>query len=158
MTDTSPRRWHSNTDTRLRDSLDTVTAHQLRVVDLCRDLAARMGHTLHDSDLLRAARYHDEAERVLGDMPGPAKDRFPALAAAYAKAELQVLTEMGHTWNLTRKEADMLNLCDKLDAYLHARRMGCTETDEWAESRRKLQWRAHTLGPDAVAWLEGQLT
>jgi len=46
---------------------------------------------------LRAAMHHDEAERVLGDMPGPAKEAFPALAAAYAKAELSVLTEMGKT-------------------------------------------------------------
>lgn len=154
--DNSPRRWHSNANIDLRDSLDTIAAHQARVSDLCHSLAARMGHDLTRSDLLHAALHHDAAEAVLGDMPGPAKDRFPALAAAYAKAELSVLVEMGLTWNLTRREQDMLDLCDKLDAYCWARRHGATG-DEWDAARGKLHWRAHTLGPAAVAWLEGAL-
>lgn len=155
--DNSARRWHSNADPRLRDSLDTIAAHQRRVADLCHSLAARMGHPLTDSDLLRAALHHDEAEAVLGDMPGPAKERFPALAAAYAKAELQVLTEMGLTWNLTRKDADMLDLCDKLDAYTWACKHGASG-DEWDVARAKLIRRAHAIGPQATAWLEDHLT
>jgi 5'-deoxynucleotidase YfbR-like HD superfamily hydrolase len=154
--DTSPRRWHSNADPRLRDTLDTIAAHQARVATLCHSLAAAMGHALTDSDLIRAALHHDAAEAVLGDMPGPAKERFPALAAAYAKAELAVLIEMGLTWNLTRREQDMLDICDKLDAYTWARKHGATG-DEWDAARGKLHWRAHTLGPAAVAWLEGAL-
>lgn len=146
-------RWHSHPDPRLRDSKDTILGHQRRVAEMCRDLAARIGHPLHDNDLLRAARYHDEAEKVLGDTPGPAKDRFPALAAAYEKAELHVLTEMGHIWTLTRREADMLDLCDKLDAWQWARGHGVTG-GEWDDAEIELRCRAHALGPDAMAWLD----
>ena len=100
----------------------------------------------------KASRFHDEAETVLGDMPGPAKERFPALAAAYAKAELQVLTEMGLTWNLTRQEADILQLADKADAWLIAARVGAADDPEWLEAFAKLQRMADKLG--ARAWLD----
>ena len=134
MTDTSPRRWHANADPRLRDSLDTIDAHQQRVASLCHSLAAHMGHPLLGNDLLKAARYHDEAERVLGDMPAPAKARFPELAEAYAIAEQEVLRGMGLTWKLTDKEEQMLHLCDKLDAYTFAVSRGVTG-QEWDEAR-----------------------
>jgi hypothetical protein len=153
--DISPRRWHNNADPRLRDSLDTIAAHQRRVCDMCRDLAARMGHVLTDSDLLHAALHHDEAERVIGDMPGPAKEAFPALAAAYAKAELAVLIEMGHTWNLTRLESDMLCFCDKLDAYLWASHCKAADSDEWRQAEARLRVMAHKLG--ALVWLQERL-
>lgn len=153
MTDNSPRRWHNNANTDLRDSLDTIAAHQRRVADLCHSLSARIGHALTDSDLIYAALHHDDAEAVIGDMPGPAKDRFPALAAAYAKAELQVLVEMGLTWNLTRKEADMLDLCDKLDAYLWARKHCATDTREWEDALLRLHAKSRAIGPAATAWL-----
>jgi hypothetical protein len=146
-------RWHSNPDPRLRLSGDTVDAHQIRVVTLCHSLAAHMRHDLVRSDLLKAARHHDAAEAVLGDMPKPAKDRFPALAAAYAKAELQVLTEMGLTWNLSRKEADMLHLCDCLDHIQFARSCGVTGP-EWDAALAKLRRIAAGLGGEALEWLE----
>jgi hypothetical protein len=149
-------RWHASSDDRLLLSGDTIAAHQARVATLCYSIAAAMGHALTDRDLIYAALHHDAAKAVLGDMPGPAKERFPELAAAYAKAELAVLIEMGLTWNLTRREQDMLDLCDKLDAYTWARAHGATG-DEWDAARGKLHWRAHTLGPAAVAWLEGAL-
>jgi len=134
MTDTSPRRWHANADPRLRDSLDTVDAHQQRVATLCHSLAAHMGHPLTESDLLLASRNHDEAERVLGDMPAPAKARFPELADAYEIAEREVLRGMGLDWKLTAKEEQMLHLCDKLDAYIFAVSRGVTG-QEWDEAR-----------------------
>lgn len=132
--DTSPRRWHANANPRLRNSLDTIDAHEQRVLALCHSLAAHMGHLLIGSDLLWAARYHDEAERVLGDMPAPAKARFPELAEAYAIAERTVLAEMGFSWTLTAKEQQMLHLCDKLDAYIFAVSCGVTG-QEWDEAR-----------------------
>jgi hypothetical protein len=147
-------RWHAHADRRLRDSGDTIDGHQMRVVSLCVSLAASIGHPLHDSDLPLAAIKHDEAERVLGDMPGPAKDRFPALAAAYAKAELQVLTEMGYNWTLTRKENDMLTLCDKLDAWIWARDHGVTG-GEWDCALANLRIMAHKL--DCTRWLDEQI-
>jgi 5'-deoxynucleotidase YfbR-like HD superfamily hydrolase len=66
-------RWHAHADHRLRNSGDDIHGHQCRVAMLCHSLAAYIGHPLHDSDLPHAALRHDEAERVLGDMPGPAK-------------------------------------------------------------------------------------
>jgi hypothetical protein len=154
MTDTSPIRWHTHPV--LSRVGDTVDKHQKRVVTLCQSLASWMEHPLHDSDLLTAARYHDAAEAVLGDMPKPAKDRFPALAASYAKAELQVLTEMGYTWNLTRKEADMLHLCDLLDHIQFARAHNVTG-DEWAQALVQVWKLAHKLDPDAAEWVDFQL-
>ena len=147
-------RWHANADRRLRDSGDTIDGHQMRVVSLCVSLAASIGHPLHDSDLPLAAIKHDEAERVLGDMPGPAKYNYPALAAAYAEAEQQVLTEMGYNWTLTRKENDMLTLCDKLDAWLWARDHGVTG-GEWDCALAKLRIMAHKL--DCTRWLDEQI-
>ena len=148
-------RWHSNADIRLRNSGDTVAKHSQRVQTLCHSLAAFLGHDLVRSDLLREALYHDAAEAVLGDMPSPAKKRFPALAAAYEKAELAVLIEMGHTWNLTRLESDMLCLCDKLDALLWARHCNAAGTHEWAMAEARLWVMAHKLG--ARVWLQERL-
>lgn len=147
-------RWHSNADARLRDSGDITGAHSIRVVGLCVEICARIGHPLVQSDLLFAARHHDAAEAVLGDMPGPAKARFPALAAAYAKAELEVLTEMGLTWNLTAKEDAILKLADKADAWRWASQHGCGDLPEWREARGELFRLAQKLGLDAVAWVE----
>ena len=155
LTDNSPLRWHCNADPRLRNSGDTVNAHARRVQMLCHGLAAFLGHDLLRSDLLFAALHHDAAEAVVGDMPGPAKERFPALAAAYEKAELAVLIEMGLTWNLTRLESDMLHLADKLDAYLWARHCNAADSDEWRRAEAKLWDRAHKLG--ARVWLQDRL-
>jgi hypothetical protein len=155
MTDNSPLRWHANADSRLRNSGDTVAKHSQRVQTLCHSLAAFLGHDLVRSNLLRAALYHDAAEAVLGDMPSPAKERFPALAAAYEKAELAVLIEMGHTWNITRMESDILHLCDRLDAYLWARHCQAADSDEWRRAEAKLWGRAHKLG--ARVWLQERL-
>lgn len=150
-------RWHSHADPRLRDSKDTIEGHQIKVTGLCHALAAHLGHHAYEGDLLHAARHHDEAEKVLGDMPGPAKERFPALAEQYAVAEAQVLREMGYDWRLTEREADILCLCDRLDAWQWATGLGVTGP-EWGAARDKLRRRAHAIGPDAVVWLEMQLT
>lgn len=136
-------RWHCHPDERLRNSGDNIDLHQMRVAILCNTFAIELG--LPDDrrrELDFAAQHHDEAERVLGDMPGPAKDRFPALAAAYAKAELQILTERGLTWNLTRQEAAILHLADKIDGELWARRHGVTG----AHDADKLMKQAEALG------------
>ena len=134
-------RWHTHPV--LCNSGDNIDLHQPRVALLCNTFAVELG--LPDDrrrELDFAAQHHDEAERVIGDMPGPAKDRFPALAAAYAKAELQILTERGLTWNLTRQEAAILHLADKLDGELWARRHGVTG----AHDADKLMKQAEALG------------
>jgi len=156
MTDNSPLRWHSNPCPRLRGSGDTVLQHQRRVAELCRDLAAFIRHPLHDSDLIEAALNHDAAEVFLGDMPAPAKARFPALAAAYADAEYDVLREMGFDWALTIREDHMLQLCDKLDAYVWARRHGASGP-AWDASLARIRKLAHGIDPLAAEWLRIQL-
>jgi 5'-deoxynucleotidase YfbR-like HD superfamily hydrolase len=153
--DNSPLRWHCHPNPLLRLSGDTVAKHARRVQIMCHGLAAWIGHDLTRSDLLFAALHHDAAEAVVGDMPGPAKERFPVLAAAYEYAESQVLKEMGLTWNLTRLESDMLCFCDKLDAYLWARHCQAADTDEWRRAESKLWARAKALG--AQAWLQERL-
>jgi hypothetical protein len=142
-------RFHASPDPALQNSGDNIDVHQLRVRRWCGQICSSLGVDV-SPDLDKAALNHDQAERVLGDMPGPAKERFPALAAANAKAELQVLTEMGLTWNLTRQEADILNLADKADAWLIACRVGAADDPEWVEAFAKLQRMADKLGTD---WL-----
>ena len=136
-------RWHCHPDPRLRNSGDTILNHQARVAALCDRFAVALGF---DEDRAReldfAAWHHDEAEKIVGDIPGPAKDRFPALAAAYAKAELEVFNDMGLNWSLTRQEADILHLADKLDGELWARKHGVMG----AHDADKLQALADRLG------------
>jgi len=134
-------RWHCYPDERLRNSGDTIDAHQWRVWKLCVEFAVAL--KLKDrSELIFAAINHDEAEKVLGDMPGPAKERFPALAAAYAEAEKTVLAEMGLYWTLTDQDAAILHLADKLDGDIWARNHGVTD----AHDSDKLQSMADALG------------
>ena len=136
-------RWHCHEDDRLRLSGDTIDRHQHAVWGLILDFTAVLGISGdRKSELLFAARHHDEAEKIIGDMPGPAKARFPALAAAYEKAELEVLTDMGLNWSLTRQEADLLHLADKLEAELWARKHGVHGTHDCD----KLQALADRLG------------
>lgn len=143
-------RFHAHPNDRLRNSGDTIKRHQNRVALLCLRICSAIDARL-SPDLSRAAKNHDAAEQVIGDMPGPAKERFPALAAAYAKAELEVLAEMGLTWTLTRQEADILALADKLDAWLWASRHGV----RLIEDEPKMRAIADRLG--ASEWLASQL-
>lgn len=133
-------RWHCHPDPRLRNSGDTIAAHQSRVAIMCNQFAVALG--LNSARLVHAARNHDEAEKIIGDIPGPAKKRFPALLAAYEAAEREVLAEMGLSWSLTPQEADILHLADKLDAELWARKHGVTGTHDCD----KLQSMADELG------------
>ena len=136
-------RWHCYPDARLRNSGDTIERHQIEVERFCRQFSwALKLDTGRRAELLHAARHHDEAETVLGDIPGPAKARFPALAAAYEEAEREVLADMGLSWSLTPQEAHILHLADKLEAELWARRHGVTGTHDCD----KLQALADRLG------------
>lgn len=148
-------RWHAHPDYRLRTCGDNIREHQASVEELARDLCLRMGIKPSD-DLLFAARHHDDAEEVLGDMPATAKRRFPALAAAYAKAELEILTEMGYTWSLTRQEADILKLCDMLDAYkvMLTFAPDLASQEGWQHDLAEMRKIAERLGRKAMAWVE----
>lgn len=133
-------RWHCHPDPSLRNSGDTIAAHQSRVAIMCNQFAVALG--LNSARLVHAAQHHDEAEKIVGDIPGPAKKRFPALLAAYEAAEREVLADMGLSWSLTQQEAAILHMADKLDAELWARRCGVTGSHDCDE----LQALADRLG------------
>lgn len=150
-------RFHASQDARLRLCGDNIDMHQRRVMALCQDMAAAIGLPLHQSQLLDYARHHDEAEAVLGDIPGPAKERFPDLAAIYAKCEAVVLAEMGlGPWRLTGREKLLFQACDKLDAIMTAQKQGVTG-DEWPGEIGKMKRRAADLGALAADWLDRKL-
>ena len=136
-------RWHCHPVERLRNSGDTTLRHQSEVARLCSIFASALQLTENRAyELDFAAWHHDEAEKIIGDMPGPAKARFPALAAAYEAAEREVLADMGLSWSLTPQEADILHLADKLEAELWARKHGVHGTHDCD----KLQALADRLG------------
>ena len=147
-------RFHAHPDARLRNCGDTIDAHQIRVLDLAQSLAGAMGIAT-SPDLDRACLHHDDAERIVGDIPGPAKRRFPALRAAYERAELEVLTDMGLNWSLTLQEALILRVCDVLDAYhtMQKHAPDLASGHGWPEDIAELRKIAEKLGPQASAWL-----
>ena len=103
-------RWHSNPWPALRNSGDTIDAHQWRVWRLLMKIYPEAS-----IELQHYALTHDEAERTLGDMPSPAKDKFPELAAMYERAEAGERERMGH--NARPQGWGWIRLCDMADAY-----------------------------------------
>jgi 5'-deoxynucleotidase len=112
-------RWHANACPELRNSGDTISAHQKR----CGVLIRQLWPDASDG-LVRMAECHDEAEKVIGDMPYPAKRDFPALAAVYEVAERHAMLSMGLPVPKTGVDHDKIKLVDRIDAYrwmmLHA--------------------------------------
>lgn len=142
-------RWH--THPALRSSGDTIDAHQWRVALMCVKIADISGADL-STDLLIAARTHDEAERVLGDMPYPARQQFPALALAYASAEAEVLGQMGYAIVLSDGDASILRLADRMDAYEWSRDHGAPIGG--AGEIARMAW---AISPAVGAWVKGRL-
>lgn len=144
-------RWHANDSAALRRSGDCIEAHQWRVADLVRRICATAGWPL-TVDLLLAALYHDEAERELGDMPAPAKRRFPELAEAYRRAEVQILDERGLLFEMPLSWRAILSLADKADAWRWAVIHGQGDTDEWRDAKRECMRMAWAQGEHVAAW------
>ena len=128
-------RWHSNPWPALRNSGDTIDAHQWRVWRLLMQI--NPGASI---ELQHYALTHDEAERTLGDMPSPAKDKFPELAAMYEQAEAGERVRMGH--NARPDGWELVRLCDMADAFrwadLHEPRA------LWGEDFQDLEVAIHT--------------
>lgn len=146
-------RWHANAAPRLRESGDTIDAHQWRVAQLVQRICDAIGEPCR-LNLLQAALYHDEAERVLGDMPRPAKDRFYALARAYADAEAEVMAEMnlpGYPWELTEREEQILRLADCADAWRWAWQHGA-RGEEWQDAAAECHGLAWSMGKKVGVW------
>lgn len=69
----------------------TLAQHSWQIITLGWML---MPEKLFTVDFIMHAQLHDAAELVLGDLPAPAKWRFPELAAAFRKAEATIELEM----------------------------------------------------------------
>lgn len=102
----------------------TVAEHSFGVAWLCvllKPLASR--------ELLLAALAHDLGERILGDIPSPAKRLYPDIKRALDDAEQDLLDEAGLDFpsNLTTEELTILKIADIFDGMLFCireRRMG----------------------------------
>jgi hypothetical protein len=105
-------RWHASPVEALRLSGDTIDAHQKRCVVLIRALIDNPPDTL-----IQAALHHDDPEKWLGDMPFTAKRDFPELAAAYARAESEVIAREGIPQPANEWEARVVKFVDRLDAF-----------------------------------------
>lgn len=148
-------RWHHDPDPALRNSGDTIERHQRAVLGLVLDLAPRIGLPLHDSDLPNAARWHDEGERMTGDISRAAKQRFPALASALAEAESEALAALappGYPWSLSEREAALLALCDAAEAWLWAASHTDTDVPRWIDDWRHVSRLARDMDPALEGW------
>jgi 5'-deoxynucleotidase YfbR-like HD superfamily hydrolase len=70
--------------------------------------------------LLKAALTHDLHEQSTGDIPSPAKWRYPELAAAMAIAEERWEIATGLRAQLTAHEVEVLKFCDYLELLIWA--------------------------------------
>lgn len=69
----------------------TVAQHSWQIITLGWML---MPKDLFTVDFIMHAQLHDSAELILGDLPAPAKWRFPELSAAFKKAEAEIEVDM----------------------------------------------------------------
>ena len=136
-------RWHSHPNVKLRLSGDTIDEHQISCVRWLERLFPDASEELID-----AVRYHDEAERILGDMPYTAKRYFPELADAYARAEQVVIARYGIPQPVSERDADIVKLVDMFDAYWWVSKVAPEEleSEAWIEHRREIERRAKALG------------
>jgi 5'-deoxynucleotidase YfbR-like HD superfamily hydrolase len=75
------------------------------------------------AELLRAAIFHDIAEKRTGDMPGPVKKANPELKKLMDAAEFDVILGMGfvkhHESQLSEEDRKKLKTADHLEALLY---------------------------------------
>jgi len=146
-------RWHTDSDSRLRNSGDTIDRHQVAVLCLVHEICARIGHPLHDSHISSAARWHDEGERVTGDVPYAIKRDDPVLRAALEAAEYRAMKQMNlpdFPWQMMPFEWAILKAADRAEAWLWAARHTDTSEDRWVKENTKISNLAERVG--ALEW------
>ena len=94
----------------------TIAEHCYNVVSILLIL-----HPEPSMTLIKAALWHDQAERWLGDVPAPAKWAHPELAKVYAAAEQKMLAESGFFFRLNDDEANWLKAVDTLELWMTAK-------------------------------------
>ncbi|WP_165775071.1 hypothetical protein [Mameliella alba] len=137
------RRWHTNPD--LAHTVDRIDGHSARV--------ARIIMALHPSpplELIRAALIHDDGESVIGDIPGPAKERMTDSGWSLAPIEGAALHEVWGAFEKPRQDERIwLWFADRLDAYMWAAHHAphVLNGDGWPEARRELMEAVSRLDP-----------
>ncbi len=92
----------------------SVAAHTWNVVALILLL-----HPNPSLELVKAAMFHDVAERYAGDIPGHAKYwHSPALGNIHEQLEKKLEIRMGIVFSLTWEERRWLKGCDLLEFYM----------------------------------------
>lgn len=139
----STHRWHTNPI--LAGTRDRVDGHSGRVAILILQFRPNA-----PADLLRAAVVHDLGENAVGDIASPVKWQNPDLYAAVEALEASALAAMGFDFpDLDPESAELLHLCDGLDAYLWAvthRPDYVARHSAWGAMLARLQSRADGLG------------
>jgi hypothetical protein len=142
-------RWHTNPSHALRQSQDSVAGHQCR----CAQLLLCLNPTA-SARLISVVLHHDVPEAIVGDLPGPAKRRWPDLKAASVAAENDRLADLGliTMTNLTKEEQAWLGLVDQFDSYLWVRHIDPArlESPDWKAHRVNVMFRAAELGCGSV--------
>ena len=103
------RRWHTRQYVNGGQDIAQHTWHAVVLLLALYPLASR--------DLILALLYHDVAERVLGDIPAPAKWNNPVLAREFERVEDEtlLLLGVGYTKKLTPAERAWLAWIDRLE-------------------------------------------
>lgn len=108
------RRWHT-----IRTVTQTTVAeHTGQALSLLLLLYPAPGPSIN---LIKSLAWHDSAERIVGDVPGPTLRTFPAYKELYEQLE-QVVMMRHHPAaivELTNDEKTWLKACDVLELYLH---------------------------------------
>jgi 5'-deoxynucleotidase YfbR-like HD superfamily hydrolase len=138
------RRWHCNAA--FRHVTDTTAEHSARVARLVLAM-----WPFASRELLIACLQHDDGESgAWGDISGPAKARMSAAARCELEQaeEAAIIDLWGHKTRLCDRDAKMLRLADRLDAFMFARTHAphILDRDGWPEARAWLEAAGIELG------------
>jgi len=135
-------RWHAHQSYAMRKCGDNIRDHHFRCVELVCDFV------IHPSgNLMLAVAWHDQAEVILGDMPFTAKRDWPALAAAYERAEAEINDKYNVQQPANDYERDVIKFVDRIDAYMTVAKHDpdLLQLDDWVDAKTDLQNRAQAL-------------
>lgn len=117
-------------------NMQTVGHHSWGVAMLISKL-----HPNPSVNLLKAALWHDMAERVTGDLPAPVKWNNPQIAKALEELEAQYMVQNGLTCPLTLEEVQWLKFCDMLECYFYAEQAGPSFKEVYLNAKKALEQR-----------------
>jgi len=129
----------------MRECGDNILDHQQRCFELVMDFVL-----FPSNHLMWAVSYHDQAEVILGDMPFTAKRDWPALAAAYERADAEINDKYGVPQPANDYDRDVIKFVDRLDAYMMVAKHdpALLTLDDWQDAKKDLQTRCASLDFD----------